>query len=217
MLTLKKGVNLGGFLSQCSEYTTEHYETFITESDLDTIVDLKFDHIRLPIDYEVIEHEDGSEIKENYRFIDDILKWCRKRSLKVVLDIHKTWGYFFDDANVAGRNTLFDSPEAQDRFVALWDRMSKRYADCHDFVAYELLNEVVNPEYCKPWNELIKRTVLQMKIRSLLSTTMSRFCSLIRRLPGYLRYHRISRSITPRIWPGTKQSLKRSDFRVCPV
>ena len=59
MLTLKKGVNLGGFLSQCSEYTTEHYETFITESDLDTIVDLKFDHIRLPIDYEVIEHEEA--------------------------------------------------------------------------------------------------------------------------------------------------------------
>ena len=102
---------------------------------MDMIVDLKFDHIRLPIDYEVIEHEDGSEIKENYRFIDDTLKWCRKRSLKVVLDIHKTWGYFFDDANVAGRNTLFDSPEAQDRFVALWDRMSKRYADFNDFVA----------------------------------------------------------------------------------
>lgn len=159
MLTLKKGVNLGGFLSQCSEYTTSHYETFITENDIVNIADLNFDHVRLPIDYEVIENEDGSEIRENYHFIDDTLSWCKKRGLKVILDVHKTWGYFFDDAGVEGRNTLFDSPQAQDRFVSLWDRLSARYEKYHDFVAYELLNEVVNPEYCKPWNELIKRTV----------------------------------------------------------
>ena len=31
-----KGVNLGGWLSQCGKnYTEEHYNTFITEKDID--------------------------------------------------------------------------------------------------------------------------------------------------------------------------------------
>ena len=78
MLTLKKGVNLGGFLSQCSEYTTEHYETFITKEDIKNIKDMRFDHIRLPIDYEVLETEEGEALPHNYHFVDDTLEWCKE-------------------------------------------------------------------------------------------------------------------------------------------
>ena len=50
MLTLKKGINLGGWLSQCN-YTLERYETFITEKDFQQIANWKFDHVRIPFDY----------------------------------------------------------------------------------------------------------------------------------------------------------------------
>ncbi len=159
MLNLKKGVNLGGFLSQCSEYTTEHYATFITKADIDNIASMQFDHVRLPIDYEVIETEDGAEIVDNYHFIDDTIAWCRQAGLKLVLDVHKTWGYSFDNVDKEGLNTLFSSDEAKDRFLRLWDKLSARYAGYSDSVAMELLNEVVNPEYAESWNELIKRAV----------------------------------------------------------
>ena len=159
MIRLKKGVNLGGFLSQCSEYTNEHYDTFITEEDIQIIADMNFDHVRLPVDYEVIETPEGEEIMGNYHYIDDTIKWCKKRGMNVILDVHKTWGYFFDNASKAGLNTLFDSDEAKERFLHLWERLSARYGKYHDTVAMELLNEVVNPEYCDRWNELIGRTV----------------------------------------------------------
>ena len=159
MLKLKKGINLGGFLSQCKEYTTAHYETFITEDDIKNIADMRFDHVRFPIDYEVLEEEDGTEIKANYRYIDDTLEWCKKYGLNVVLDVHKTWGYFFDNAATEGLNTLFDSPEAQERFLNLWEKLSSRYGNLSSYVAMELLNEVVNPEYSERWNALIKKAV----------------------------------------------------------
>lgn len=160
MLNLRKGVNLGGFLSQCSEYTIEHYKTFIQEEDIKNIKDMNFDHVRLPIDYEVIETEDGIEIKDNYRYVDNAIEWCREYGLKVVLDLHKTWGYFFDNAGKREEmNTLFDSEEAVDRFLTIWDRLSKRYGRFSDFVGLELLNEVVNPEYAEAWNRLIRRAV----------------------------------------------------------
>ena len=45
------GVNLGGWLSQADETTTEHYETFITEEDIKAIAKMGLDHVRLPVDY----------------------------------------------------------------------------------------------------------------------------------------------------------------------
>ncbi len=162
MLKLKKGVNLGGWLSQC-DHTVSRYETFITEDDIKNIANMHFDHVRLPIDYEVIENEDGTDITDNYRFIDRAIEWCRKYGLNTILDIHKTWGYSFDDVNKEGLNTLFDSPEAQERFVKLWDKLSAKYGRYNDTVAMELLNEVVNPEYADPWNALIKRAVAAIR------------------------------------------------------
>ncbi len=51
------GINLGGWLSQCSEYTESHYNSFIKEDDIRNIADWGLDHVRLPIDYNVIEDE----------------------------------------------------------------------------------------------------------------------------------------------------------------
>lgn len=157
MLNLTKGINLGGFLSQCV-YKTEHYNTFILRDDIKTIAEMNFDHVRLPIDYEVIETESGEEIPENYVYIDNTIKWCKEFGLNLVLDVHKTWGYTFTKAAETGANTLFDSEEAKERFLNLWDKLSKRYGK-EENVALELLNEVVNPEYAQPWNDLIDRAV----------------------------------------------------------
>ena len=61
-MKLKSGVNLGGYLSQCI-HTIGHYESFICESDIKKIAGWGCDHIRIPIDYEVLEDEDGNRKK----------------------------------------------------------------------------------------------------------------------------------------------------------
>ena len=62
-MKLERGINLGGYLSQC-EHSKAHYETFLHDEDMNKIVEMGFDHVRLAIDYEVLETEDG-ETKED--------------------------------------------------------------------------------------------------------------------------------------------------------
>ena len=46
----QKGVNLGGWFSQC-DHSTETYENFINENDFKILSTWNIDHVRLPIDY----------------------------------------------------------------------------------------------------------------------------------------------------------------------
>ena len=58
----KHGVNLGGWLSQC-DHTKERYDSFVTEKDIETIKSWGLDHVRVPVDYDLIEEKDGT-VKE---------------------------------------------------------------------------------------------------------------------------------------------------------
>ena len=147
-----KGINLGGWLSQC-RHEKEHYDAFITEEDICRISSIGADHIRLPIDYETVETEDGEILESGFGYIDRCVEWCGKYRLNVVLDVHKTAGFSFDDTD----NTLFASPELQQRFLRLWDRISGRYGG-YENVAFELLNEIVE-QTAQRWNTLAQRAV----------------------------------------------------------
>ena len=84
----KKGVNLGGWLSQ-GPLDKEHLDTFITEKDIARIASWGLDHVRLPIDYDNFENEDGTDKEGGYAYIDSCIEWCRKYNLNMVLDLHK--------------------------------------------------------------------------------------------------------------------------------
>lgn len=148
----QKGINLGGWLSQCS-HTKENYETYITESDIEKIASWGLDHVRLPIDYEMAATKGGAFKEEGFSYIDKCINWCRKYGLNLVLDLHKTAGYCFDE-NV-GDITFFESRLLQEQFYQLWEEIAKRYGKYSDFVAFELLNEVVDKSVIKQWNDII--------------------------------------------------------------
>ena len=122
-MKLHRGINLGGFLSQC-EHSMSHYESFIGEEDILKIAAMGFDHVRLPVDYEVFEREDGTPIPEGYALVTRVLNWCRKAGLDVVLDLHRAYGYDFNDAGNGEKNSLFTSEACRQRFVDLWIRIA---------------------------------------------------------------------------------------------
>ena len=90
-----KGVNLGGWLSQC-DYSEDRLNHFITEEDIAKISSWDLDHVRIPVDYNILENEDGTYKAEGFARIDKALEWCRKYNLNIVLDLHKTAGFSFD-------------------------------------------------------------------------------------------------------------------------
>ena len=119
-----KGINLGGWLSQC-DHSKDTYNTFISEGDLERIAAWGLDHVRLPIDYELIETEDGNYVEDGFCYIDNCLEWCRRNGLNMILDLHKTAGYSFDEFETS--TGFFENEKLQSRFMALWEVLAKRY------------------------------------------------------------------------------------------
>lgn len=153
------GVDLGGWLSQYDEGTREHFDTFITEDDIRTIASYGFDHVRVPVDYKVVETEDGTDIPEGYAYIDSCIRWCRENGLRMVLDLHRTFGYTFDPMVQGDKETFFSDRSMQDRFFSLWTRFAKRYGCYSDMVSFELLNEVVSLNVITAWNDIAAEAV----------------------------------------------------------
>lgn len=158
-----KGVNFGGWISQC-DHTTKRYDEFITEPDFENVKNMGFDHIRVPVDYDLIETEEGERKEGGYKYIDFAIEMCRKYGLNMILDLHRTPGYSFDpNHNKAG---LFDSEELQERFYKIWEDFAKRYGKDSDMLVFELLNEVTNKEFQPTWNRMIEKCIKMIRTYS---------------------------------------------------
>ncbi len=147
----RKGIDLGGWLSQCN-HTKERYENFIVEKDIEIIAGWGADHVRVPIDYELVEDREGNYIEDGFTYIQRAIDWCGKYGLNMVLDVHKTFGYSFDLGY--GESGFFDNEKYQERFYRLWEELAKRYSKYEDRVVFELLNEVTDKEYSDRWNAI---------------------------------------------------------------
>lgn len=156
----QRGINLGGWLSQ-NVLTKEHCDTFITESDIEKIAGWKFDHIRLPIDYNLVQNNDGNFIESGFEYIDSFIEWCRKYSLNIILDLHKTAGFSFDEGE--GERGFFYNEDMISRFVSLWTEFAERYGKFSKNIAFELLNEIVEECDNEPWQKIAERTVKEIR------------------------------------------------------
>ena len=147
----RKGVNLGGWLSQC-DHTQQHYREFITEADIRELSGWGIDHIRVPVDYDLVEDQDGNYIEEGFALIRDCVTWAGKYGLNMILDLHKTFGYSFDEGEQ--ESGFFDRAELQERFYRLWEQFASRFGTYQDRLAFEILNEVTDQAYCDEWNRI---------------------------------------------------------------
>ena len=152
----KRGVNLGGWLSQC-RHTYDHYDSFIKEEDFETIKNWGLDHVRIPVDYNLIQDDAGNFIDRGFEYLDKAVEWCGKYGLNMILDIHKTYGFSFDKGE--NENGFFENKAYQDRFVDMWEKLASKYGNVGDRVAFELLNEVTDKSFIDTWNAIIRRTI----------------------------------------------------------
>ena len=151
----QKGVNLGGWISQFAEYNEEHFDTFIKEEDIAFIAGLGFDHVRVPVDYNVLEDEEGNFKVNGFRYLEDCRAWCAANGLHMLIDLHECYGYSFDPLKKGmDRRKFFYDDNLQKRFLKLWKEIAFRFKDYPDQVAFEPLNEVVLEDVADAWNEL---------------------------------------------------------------
>ncbi|HEX2950670.1 MAG TPA: glycoside hydrolase family 5 protein [Armatimonadota bacterium] len=165
------GIGIGGWLTNyrrfkfiprelrtiLTEGDIQHFDTYITQQDIDAIASWGCDHIRLAFDYLVLEDEENPFVykEEGFKYLDNCLQWCKQAGINLLFDLHKAPGSFCDNAD---DTTLDNNPQEQERFVQLWRAMAERYRGEGDHVAFELLNEVGFSDHGH-WNALAKRAI----------------------------------------------------------
>ncbi len=160
LLDLHKGVNLGGWLSQC-DYSADRLNHFIQAEDFARIASWGLDHVRIPVDYNVLEDDQGGYGAPGWERLDFALAECEKHGLKTVIDLHKTAGFSFDKGEA---ETGFFSDEGyQERFLRLWDEIARRYGHLHERVVFELLNEVTSPNFMPVWNRVAGQAIQRIR------------------------------------------------------
>ncbi len=154
---LQVGINLGGWISQYPAYEHRHFQSFIIKDDITRIADWGFDHVRLPIDYPVLENDEnpGQYLEQGFSYIDNCVHWCEENGLNIIIDLHKAPGYAFDDL---GKASLFNDIRMQQRLINIWQAIASRYGEKPNRIALELLNEITLSS-SDPWNALYPKLI----------------------------------------------------------
>ena len=166
------GMGIGGWLTNYKRFNVlpeewrlkitegdlEHFDTYITASDIANIRSMGFDHVRLGFDQIVLEEAPGRYRERTFRKIDEFIGWCRSEKLNVVLNLHKAVGNYCD---IEEEKKLLDDDSLQKRFIALWLEVERRYHDMPG-LAFEILNEVRDVDPAK-WNALADRTLAAIR------------------------------------------------------
>lgn len=154
------GANLGHWISQYGNKGAEHWDSYITEADVARMAGWGLDHVRVPVDYFIFEHDDAPGVydESGLKYIDSILGWCKKHGMNMILDLHHAPGFFFGNG---AKNDLFTNRASQERFLNIWRFFSKRYDSQGDNLIFELLNELVWST-AEPWNLLWQEAVAEI-------------------------------------------------------
>jgi len=134
-------------------FYTAWLDNHTTKADIDAMAAWGFNSVRLPMHYALYtlpvdqEPVKGQQtwIEDGFRRTDQLIAWAKANDMVVILDLHAAPGGQGNDINIADRDpskpSLWDDPAAQDKMVALWVELARRYKDEPAVAAYDLLNE----------------------------------------------------------------------------
>ena len=156
----EKGINFGGWFSQC-DYSKDRFDNFITEKDFEKVSGWGLDHVRIPIDYNLVEDDNGDYLESGIAYIQNAIDLCGKYNLNMILDVHKTLGFSFDFGE--NEEGFFDSKKLQEHFYKLWEMLAGKFGKYHERVAFELLNEVTDSAFSDKWNEIALNCIKRIR------------------------------------------------------
>ena len=160
----------------CEEFYKSYLNNMITEKDIDSLKKWGFNSVRLPMHYNLFTLPVDKEpvagqntwLETGFKLTDNLLSWCKKNKIYLILDLHAAPGGQGNDRPIADVDTLkpnlWNSEENQKKTIALWRRLSVRYKNEEWIGGYDLINET---NYKLEGNESLKKLFLAItqKIR----------------------------------------------------
>jgi aryl-phospho-beta-D-glucosidase BglC (GH1 family) len=134
------------------EFFDSWLQNFVTEKDVDSIASWGFNSIRLPMHYNLftlpIQQENGNEntwLDKGFDIVDNLLSWCEKNELYLILDLHAAPGGQGYDEAISDYDpnypSLWESDLNKQKTVALWGKLAERYKNEEWIGGYDILNE----------------------------------------------------------------------------
>lgn len=130
------GINLSEWLEKNEDL--DQKDSAVTIAVLDSLKALGFDHVRIPINEELLFDEFLNVRPKFFELLKSRVDHCKKIGLKVIIDLHGSRLFYFAGAN----NTLFNDSQPIEAFLNVWRKIQALFRDYPtDFLAYECLNE----------------------------------------------------------------------------
>lgn len=121
---------------------------FFAEPDIALIKSTGSTVVRLPLNYRHFEMDEApfQYLERGFNRLDQVVSWCEKHGLYVILDLHSVQGWQNPDwhsDNGSWVSLFWDHIQFQDRFVALWEEIARRYKGNAAIAGYNVMNEPV--------------------------------------------------------------------------
>jgi endoglucanase len=138
---LKRGINASEWFAQVYDkrgYTPEHFQAWMTVTDIALIKSMGFDHVRLSVNPEpMLNAREPNKIPAEYLgYLDTAVKVILDHGLAVVIDLHPESDF---------KSRIAKDDEFVERFADFWQALAAHYSTWDsDRVFFEILNE---PEF----------------------------------------------------------------------
>lgn len=131
-----------------SRFWREFKKSYITEDDIKYIKQTGMNSIRIPFHYKLFTNEDYMGLDsshDGFELIDQVVEWCRRQNLYVILDMHDApggqTGDNIDDSY--GFPWLMTDEGSKAQFCNIWKDVASHYANDTIILGYDLLNEPI--------------------------------------------------------------------------
>jgi len=114
---------------------------FISEDDIAMIAKLGLNCVRVPIWWRAVN---DPEYAGTMRYLDNVVTWCSKYNIYVIIDLHGAPGGQTSKAEIVGERckaSLWDDEEMRKATVSWWTNTAYHFSENTTVAGYDLLNE----------------------------------------------------------------------------
>lgn len=152
--------------SDAEEWIKRFRDNYVTEEDIVLMKEWGVDHIRIPFHYNLFyDIERGEFIDEGFERIDQLLIWCKRNRVDVILDMHAAPGAQSagDIADSDGEARLWTEFSTYAPItVKVWKEIAQRYKDETIIIGYDLINEPVTPFEVDVGSPMLRELYVQL-------------------------------------------------------
>jgi endoglucanase len=131
---------------KAAKFWKTYHQNYITEADIKRIAELGYNSVRPALNSRlfITEGENNVFVDEGFELLDNLINWCKKYHIYVIIDMHGApggqTGQNIDDSP-NNEPELFMNPKNEELLVKLWVKIADRYKNEPNVAAYDLLNE----------------------------------------------------------------------------